>query len=95
VYVALTPSLWYVTGGNLTLTAAVQSWSAGPPDAIGTVTFRYGNMVIGQVPVNASGVASKTIAATSLPNGPDSITATYQGPNYATSSTTVTITVAH
>jgi hypothetical protein len=52
-------------------------------------------MVIGQVPVSASGVASKTIAATSLPNGPDSITATYQGPNYATSSTTVTITVAH
>jgi hypothetical protein len=95
VYVALTPSLWYVTGGNLTLTAAVQSWSAGPPDAIGTVTFRYGNMVIGQVPVNASGVASKTIAATSLPNGPDSITATYQGPVYATSSTTITITVAH
>jgi hypothetical protein len=95
VYVALTPSAWYLTGGNLTLTASVQSWSAGPPNAIGAVTFSYGNTVLATVPVNAKGVASTTFAANSLPYGPDTLTATYEGTNYATSSTSITITVGH
>ena len=43
VIVQLTPSTWYLTGGNLTLTAAIQSWSAGPPNQIGTVVFYDGN----------------------------------------------------
>ena len=95
VYVALTPSSWYLTGGNLTLTAAVQSWSAGTPKSIGSVTFSYGNTVLATVPVNAKGVASTTLAVSSLPNGADKLTATYQGTNYAASSSSVTVTVAH
>lgn len=95
VYVALNPSAWYLTGGNLKLTAAVQSFSAGPPKSIGSVSFSYGSTVLATVPVDARGVASTTFAASSLPNGADSITATYQGTNYATSSTSITVTVAH
>ena len=52
VIIQLTPSTWYLTGGNLTLTAAIQSWSAGPPNQIGTVAFYDGNKLIATVPVN-------------------------------------------
>ena len=41
VVVQFTPSAWYLTGGNLTLTASIQSWSAGPPNATGSVKFTY------------------------------------------------------
>ncbi|MFZ0747332.1 MAG: Ig-like domain-containing protein [Terracidiphilus sp.] len=98
VVVQFTPSSWYLTGGNLTLTASVQSWSAGPPNTTGAVTFKYGATVLSGVaiPVNASGSATLTIPASSLPNGNDALTAIYSGgANYATGSTTITVQVAH
>lgn len=97
VYVQFTPSAWYLTGGNLVLTAAVQSFSAGPPNNTGSVTFSFGKTTLAVVAVNASGVAvSPSIPATSLPNGNDTLTATYSGGvNYATGSTNITVQLAH
>jgi hypothetical protein len=95
VVVQLTPSTWYLTGGNLTLTAAIQSWSAGPPNQIGNVVFSDGNKVIATVQVNASGIAATTLAASSLSKGSHTLRASYSGgANYGTGSSTATITVA-
>ncbi len=95
VQIQFTPSTWYLTGGSVTLTATVQSWSAGAPNATGQVAFTHGATVLGTSPVNASGVASITIPATALSNGNQNITATYSGgTNYGTGSTTITIQVA-
>jgi len=48
--------------------------------------------LLATVPVNASGQASYTTS--SLPNGSDTITATYAGgTNYASGSSSVTITI--
>lgn len=96
VIVKFTPSTWYLTGGNLVLTATVQSSSAGPPNSTGSVTFSFGNTVLAVVPVGTTGVAvSPAIPATSLPNGNDVLTATYSGgSNYATGSTSITVQVA-
>ena len=96
VQIQFTPSTWYLTSGTLKLTAAVQSWSAGSPNATGQVTFTRGATVLGSAPVNASGVASISIPASSLPNGNQTLTATYSGGlNYGTGSTSITIQVAH
>lgn len=96
VIVQFTPSAWYVTGGNLTLTAAVQSSSAGAPNATGSVTFKFGTTVLAVVPVNAAGVAATTVAVSSLPNGNNVFTATYSGgANYGTGSTSIKVQVAH
>ncbi len=43
VVVQLTPSSSYLTGGNVTFSVAIQSWSAGPPNQLGTVVFYNGN----------------------------------------------------
>jgi hypothetical protein len=95
VVVQFTPSAWYVTGGTLTLSASVQSSSAGPPNATGSVTFKNGTNVIAVVPVNAAGKASTSVLVSSLPKGNDVITATYSGgTNYATGSTSITVQVA-
>jgi hypothetical protein len=98
VVVQMTPSAWYVTGGTLTLTAAVQSSSAGPPNATGSVAFKRGStpLTATPVPVNALGVATVSVSVPSLPNGNDVFTATYSGgTNYGTGSTSITIQVAH
>ncbi|MGB6192012.1 MAG: Ig-like domain repeat protein, partial [Terracidiphilus sp.] len=96
VQIQFTPSTWYLTGGTLTLTATVQSWSAGPPNGTGQVTFTKGATVLGSAPVNAAGVASISIPATTLPNGSNTLTATYGGgTNYGTGSTSITIQAAH
>ena len=95
VIVQLTPSTWYLTGGNLTLTAVIQSWSAGPPNQIGSVVFSDGNKVIATVQVNALGTAATTVAASSLSKGSHTFRASYSGgANYAAGSGTATITVA-
>ena len=95
VVIQLTPSSLYLTGGTLTLTASIQSWSAGAPNGTGQVTFTSGSTVLGTAPVNATGSASVSVPASSLTNGSKQITATYSGGlNYATGSTTITITVA-
>ncbi len=95
VNVQITPSSWYVTGGDLTLTASIASWSAGSPST-GTVTFLSGNTVLGgaAVPVTA-GAASITIPAAALPNGADTITAMYaNGTYYASGSGSIVLQVA-
>jgi hypothetical protein len=95
VVVQLVPSTWYLTGGNLTLTAAIQSWSAGPPSQIGSVTFYDGSTVIATVQVNASGTATTIVPATALSNGRHTIRASYSGgTNYSAGSSSVAITVA-
>jgi hypothetical protein len=95
VVVQLTPSSWYVTGGSLTLTASIQSWSAGAPNQIGSVVFSDGSKAIATVPVNASGSAATTIAASTLKNGSHTFHASYTGgANYAAGSATATVTVA-
>ncbi len=95
VILQLTPSTWYATGGNVTLNVAIQSWSAGPPNALGTVSFYNGKSLLAAVPVTSSGTASTSVAASSLGNGSRTITAKYSGStNYASGSTSVTITVA-
>ena len=72
--------------------AAVTSRSDGPPDDNGSVSFYKGSTLLATVPVNASGQASYTTS--SLPNGSDTITATYAGgTNYASGSSSVTITI--
>ncbi|MGB6743165.1 MAG: Ig-like domain repeat protein [Terracidiphilus sp.] len=93
VNVSLTPSTWYATVGTaITFQAAVSSWSAGPPDGIGAVSFYNGSTLLATVPVNASGQASYTTS--SLSAGSRMITATYAGgANYATGSSSVTITL--
>jgi len=95
VNVQLVPSTWYLTGGNLTLTAAIQSWSAGSPNQIGNVVFYDGSTVIATVQVNASGTATTIVPASTLSNGRHTIRASYSGgTNYSAGSSSVTITVA-
>lgn len=95
VVVQLSPSTWYLTGGNLTLNTAIQSWSAGPPNQIGNVTFYDGNRLIATVQVSASGTAATTVTASSLSTGKHTFRANYSGgANYASGSATATITVA-
>jgi hypothetical protein len=95
VVIQLTPSTWYLTGGALALTAAIQSWSAGPPNQIGTVAFYDGNRLLATVPVSASGTASTTVAASTLSNGSHTIRASYSGgTNYSAGNSSITITVA-
>jgi hypothetical protein len=95
VIVQLTPSSWYLTGGNLTLTAAVQSWSAGAPNQIGTVAFYDGSRLIATVAVSPSGTATTTVAASTLTKGSHTIRANYSGgTNYSAGSSSISITVA-
>jgi hypothetical protein len=96
VVVQLTPSIWYLTGGSITFTAAIQSWSAGPPNQLGSVTFYDGNTVLATVPVSASGTAATTVAAAALSNGSHTISANYSGStNYSAGNASITIGVAH
>jgi Bacterial Ig-like domain (group 3) len=95
VIILLTPSSWYLTGGNLTLTAAIQSWSAGPPNQIGTVAFYDGSRLIATVPVSASGTAATTAAASTFSKGSHTIRASYSGgTNYSAGSASIAINVA-
>jgi hypothetical protein len=96
VNVQLSPSTWNFTGGaNLTLTASVQSWSAGPPQNTGSVTFADGGKTLTVVPVDGNGRASLAIPSAQLTNGKHNYTATYAGgANYGTGSATVTVVIA-
>jgi hypothetical protein len=86
VNVSLSPSTYYTTvGTNVTFSAAVASWSAGPPNDNGAVSFYDGSTLLATVPVNSSGQAS--YSTTHLPVGSQTITATYAGgTNYASGS---------
>jgi sugar lactone lactonase YvrE len=91
VNVLLTPSSYYAPAGtNLTFQTGVTSWSAGPPDANGSVSFYDGSALLATVPVNASGQASYT--SSSLSVGTHTITAAYgAGTNYGSGSSSATI----
>jgi hypothetical protein len=93
VNLSLTPSTWYAAAGTpVTFQATVASWSAGPPDGNGSVSFYNGSTLLATVPVNSTGQASYTTST--LPAGQDTITATYAGEaNYASGSGSVTITL--
>jgi hypothetical protein len=88
------------TGSPVTLTATIDTTSGGLAPG-GTVTFFSGST---QLPGSASlsptftsptgfAQATATYQATSLPSGPNSITAQYAGDNNYTSSTSAAITV--
>jgi hypothetical protein len=93
VQVSLSPSTWYATAGTtIVFNASVASWSAGPPNNNGAISFYDGSTLLALVPVNGSGQAS--YATSSLPVGSQTITATYAGgTNYASGSSSVTITL--
>jgi Glycosyl hydrolases family 28/Bacterial Ig-like domain (group 3) len=94
VNVQLTPSTYYTTvGSSVTFSVAVTSWSAGPPNDNGAVSFYDGSTLLAIVPVNSTGQASYTTS--SLPVGSQKITATFAGGvNYASGSSSATITIA-
>jgi hypothetical protein len=93
INVSLTPSTWYSSAGtSITFSASITSWSAGPPNENGDVSFYLGSTLLATVPVSASGQAS--YATSTLPAGSDTITATYAGgANYANGSASITITI--
>ncbi|MGH9600274.1 MAG: Ig-like domain repeat protein, partial [Terracidiphilus sp.] len=93
VNVSLTPSTWYTkVGTSITFAVSVTSWSAGPPNDNGAVSFYDGSTLLATVPVNSSGQASYTTS--SLGAGSQTITATYAGgTNYASGSSSATITL--
>jgi hypothetical protein len=76
-------------GASVTFTASVSSPSGTPT---GTVTFTNGKTVLDTVPVDANGNA--TLATTSLPVGPQTVTATFNPTGiYLTSSASITETI--
>jgi hypothetical protein len=96
VVIHLVPSAWYLTGGNLTLSASIQPSSTSPPNATGTVRFTYGSIVLAVVPVTSTGTATTVIPASTLPNGSDVLSATYSGStNYASGTSSINVQVAH
>ena len=94
VNISFSPSTWNAkTGTSVTFQAGITSWSAGPPDDNGSVSFYNGSTLLATVPVNSTGQASYTTSA--LPAGQDTITASYAGGlNYASGSSSVTITLS-
>jgi hypothetical protein len=93
VNVALTPSSWYTTAGTaITFQAAVGSWSAGPPNSTGSVSFYDGDTLLTTVPVDGTGSASFSSCALAV--GAHKITAHAAGEaNYANGSAGITIAV--
>ena len=95
VNVALTPSTFYAKAGTIiNLSTSITSWSAGPPNAIGSVSFYDGSKLLGTVPVDASGNAK--ISAGALAYGLHTITANYSGSSqYASGTSNVTVNIGH
>ena len=90
---SLTPSSWYTkASGGIGFTVSIASWSAGPPNGIGAVSFYDGNTLLATVPVNGAG--SATFSTTALAPGSHTINASFAGaPGYASGSGNVTITL--
>jgi hypothetical protein len=93
VNVSLSPSTWYAPiGTSITFQAVVSSWSGGPPNDNGSVSFYDGSTLLATVPVNATGQASYNTSG--LPAGNQTITATFAGgTNFANGSSSVAITL--
>ncbi|MGB8262055.1 MAG: Ig-like domain repeat protein [Terracidiphilus sp.] len=80
------------TGTAVTFAAAVNSTTAGAPNATGSVSFFDGTAQLAAVPVDASGKASYTTANLSV--GRHGIVATYAGSdNYAASTTATKVDI--
>jgi hypothetical protein len=94
VNIELSPSSWYSpVGSSLTFNVRISSWSAGPPNATGSVSFYDGSALLAKVPVSSNGGASYT--TTALSEGSHTISATYSGgTNYSSGTASVTITLA-
>ncbi len=95
VNLTMNPSKRSVQAGtSIIFQAKVTSWSAGPPNATGAVSFYDGSNLLATVPVNTNGQASYATASLSI--GYHTITATYSGgANYASGSNSVTLTITH
>jgi len=93
VVVSLTPSSWYTSASSgIGFRATVTSWSAGAPKNNGAISFYDGTTLLAMVAVDDNGTASWS--TTALTPGTHAITATYAGgANYASGSTTATITL--
>jgi sugar lactone lactonase YvrE len=79
-------------GTSISFTAQVNSWSAGVPNGVGSVTYYDNGAPLGSVPVNAAGQA--VYWTSGLAAGNHTITATYNGgPNYGTASSYVNVTI--
>ncbi len=89
----LSPSTYYTTvGTTVTFSVSVASWSAGPPNDNGAVSFYDGSTLLATVPVNSAGQAS--YSTSKLPTGQQTITAAYAGgTNYASGSSSATISI--
>jgi len=72
-----------VVGESVTFTAAVSATGAAP---VGTVTFKTGNTIVGQIPVVAG---SASITLSSLPAGSTRISAIFRGNGFVTSTANV------
>ncbi|MGA7157380.1 MAG: Ig-like domain repeat protein [Acidobacteriaceae bacterium] len=77
-------------GASVTLTAAVTA--NGAPEAIGSVAFWNGSVVLGTSAPNSSGVASMTVSALGV--GSDTMTAGYTGTYDATASMSTPVVVS-
>jgi hypothetical protein len=95
VNLTMTPSRRTAEAGtSVTFQANVTSWSAGPPNATGSVSFYDGSNLLATVPVNPSGQAD--YATASLTIGYHTISAAYSGgANYAPGSKSVPLTITH
>jgi hypothetical protein len=79
-------------GSSITLTATVASSVSGGVVPTGTVTFNFGGSAIGTGTLDSGGQATLTI--TTLPQGSDTVTASYTGDStYASSVSTGTIVI--
>ena len=76
-----------VQGQPVTFTAAVSATGTAP---VGSVRFKAGNAVLGEVPVS-SGTASLTLST--LPVGSAKILAIFRGTGFVTSTATIVQTV--
>jgi hypothetical protein len=76
-----------VQGQEVTFTAAVSATGAAP---IGSVRFKTGNVIVGEVPVVAG---SASITLPSLPAGSTKISAIFRGAGFVTSTATLIQTV--
>jgi len=92
VDILLTPSSWNAShAAGVTFTASVSSWSAGPPNGIGTITFYDGSTLLGTKQVNANGAAA--LFTKNLQFGENTITATYIGANYQSKTVNISLWV--
>jgi hypothetical protein len=93
IQVQLVPNTYSAkVGTDFKFTASVTSWSAGPPNKDGFITFYDNNVVIGKKQVDAHGVAM--LDAGCLTVGTHNITATYGGSkNYGTGSANTQVSV--